>query len=1245
MMHLKIMKLIMMKQQLETICIALTASAFMAANAFAAVAADRPENTGTTEMPQGLWQAFSRARLLIEPVKDPSSGARFAGQNPANRLYFLFDEKGVTFKRGSDWSLGMQLESYGTRSNQQTFPTQKLHLDGNTVTLDRGDIQEWYINRAQGLEQGFTLADKPAGHTAGEDIVLKIQLSGDLEPRWQREGEKIAFYTEQSDYAFSYDKLLVVDANGKNLPAKMLLAQGQLQIQFDPTGAQWPVTVDPVVSVETKLVGADNDAATNDNFGYSVALSADTALIGALNDDCSVTILNCGSAYVFGTTGGGWVFQGKLTASDAINADFFGYSVALSADTALIGAFRDDCSATILDCGSAYVFTRTGSSWSQQAKLTASDAATYDYFGKSVALSADTALIGAYRDDCSATILDCGSAYVFTRTGSSWSQQAKLTASDAGAVDYFGDSVALDADTALIGASSDDCVAGANCGSAYVFTRSASIWSQQQKLTAADGAPNDFFGNSVALSAETALIGAYQDDDGATNSGSAYVFTRSGSNWSQQQKLSASDAATYDYFGKSVALSGDTALIGAYSDDDGGTDSGSAYVFNRSGSTWSQQQKLTASDATSSDYFGFSVALSADTALIGAILDDDGGTNSGSAYAFSRSGSTWAEERKLTAVNARALHFFGNAVALSGDTALIAAYSDDVGGWDRGSAYVFTRSGSTWSQQQKLTASDAADYDLFGYSVALAGDTVLIGAYQDDDGGTDSGSAYVYTRSGSTWSLQQKLTASDAAAYTYFGYSVALAGDTALIGSYEDDCSTTVVGCGSAYVYIRSGSTWSQQQKLTASDAAASDAFGYSVALSADTALIGAYQDDDGGTNSGSAYVFTRSGSTWSQQKKLTASDAAAGDQFGNSVALSVDAALIGAENTGIYRGSAYVFARTGSTWSQQQKLTATDGADYDYFGYSVALSANTVLIGAYTSNAGGYHSGSAYLYTWTGSAWSQQRKLLASVYWSDALFGSSVALSGDTALIGAMNTPCSNLGNYCGAAYLLHFACGYGKGLLANRWTMIGIPCDPGAANTVQDIFGDQLNPSRYYSRWILYKRDATTDAYSLLSLASPMALGEGYWIISLDATVWDVSGTETARDTSNANCITVDGCYVINLTPPGVGQPPRFNLIGHVFSFDVDWTDVRVEVNGTAYTPSGAKAAGYMEKSMWIYNGNGYDVFDDTTPGMEGTLMAQDGIWVEVFNGAAGKSIKLLVPVRNTFGSPPGPPPPTVP
>ncbi len=307
--------------------------------------------------------------------------------------------------------------------------------------------------------------------------------------------------------------------------------------------------------------------------------------------------------------------------------------------------------------------------------------------------------------------------------------------------------------------------------------------------------------------------------------------------------------------------------------------------------------------------------------------------------------TTWSQQAELTASDGTSNDYLGFSVAVSGTTALVGTYGKNN---FAGAAYVFVRSGSTWSQQAKLTAADGAANDRFGWSVAVSGGTALVGAPDKNSG---AGAAYMFVRSGTSWSQQAELTASDGAASDYFGYAVALNGSTALIGANGKDGSA-----GAAYVFVRSGTSWSQQAELTAADGAANDNFGQSVALSGGTALVGAYGNN---SNTGAAYVFVRSGTSWSQQAELTAADGAANDNFGQSVALSGTTALVGA-NGHNNAGAAYVFVRSRASWSQQAELTASDGAAGAYFGYAVALSGNSAVVGAPLKNSS---TGAAYVF------------------------------------------------------------------------------------------------------------------------------------------------------------------------------------------------------------------------------------------------------------------------------------------
>ena len=294
----------------------------------------------------------------------------------------------------------------------------------------------------------------------------------------------------------------------------------------------------------------------------------------------------------------------------------------------------------------------------------------------------------------------------------------------------------MDGDTAVAGALFDDDN-GSQSGAAYVFTRESGVWSQSAKLIASDGAAGDRFGASVAVDGDTAVAGAFGDADNGSDSGAAYVFTRESGVWSQSAKLTASNGARGDRFGWSVAVDGDTAVAGAYldDDDDHGSESGSAYVFTRESGVWSQSAKLTPSDGARGDRFGYSVAVDGDTAVAGA--------ESGSAYVFTRESGVWSQSAKLTPSDGAAGDYFGRSVAVDGDTAVAGAYLDDDNGSWSGSAYVFTRESGVWSQSAKLTPSDGAREDWFGWSVAVDGDTAVAGAVFDDDNGSESGSAYV----------------------------------------------------------------------------------------------------------------------------------------------------------------------------------------------------------------------------------------------------------------------------------------------------------------------------------------------------------------------------------------------------------------------------------------------------------------------------------------------------------------------
>lgn len=380
-------------------------------------------------------------------------------------------------------------------------------------------------------------------------------------------------------------------------------------------------------------------------------------------------------------------------------------------------------------------------------------------------------------------------------------------------------------------------------GLVLVSASSALAGQEAFKLLPSDGAANDFFGSSVAIDGGTAIVGVLEDDDNGLDSGSAYLFAVE--TGLMTTKLLANDGAAEDRFGGAVAIEGERAIVGASYDDDNGLDSGSAYLFDVT--TGQQIAKLLPNDGATADDFGTSVAISGSTAIVGAPRDDDNGINSGSAYLFDL--ATGQQIAKLLPSDGAAADLFGYSVAISGNTAIVSALGDDDNGADSGSVYLFDV--TTGQPLAKLLPSDGALGDRFGVSVAASGTTAIVGAYHDDDNGTSSGSAYLFDLTNGQQLV--KLLPSDGEAWDYFGRTVAIDGSTAIVGVYGDDENGSF--SGSAYLFALT-TTGPQITKLLPSDGAGNNLFGFSVSISGGMAIVGAILDDDNGHESGSAYLF-----------------------------------------------------------------------------------------------------------------------------------------------------------------------------------------------------------------------------------------------------------------------------------------------------------------------------------------------------------------------------------------------------
>ncbi len=725
------------------------------------------------------------------------------------------------------------------------------------------------------------------------------------------------------------------------------------------------------------------------DFGQSIAVSGDTLAVGAAG-------FEQGLVYVYVRNDNVWSLEQTLSPQGVVSTGsgsagdpgaYFGYSISIHDNTIAVGARWEDISEAYQDAGAAYIFTRSGTVWTQQQRI----AGIYEdaEFGFGVAITNDRLVVSEPKFQGGAVTVG-GQVRVYTRSGAIWelTQTIKGPSFDAfNSNATFGSCVAISNDHLVVGAPTSD----GNVGAAYVYdwayeeATGAYTATSEQKLIPTDGAANGFFGQSVALSEDMALIGRRHAGESGSGNGAAYVFRRSSEDWAQEHKVIAPDGESNDRFGRSVAADNGRFAVGADPQDH----KGYVYVYDDC-----RECSLCGNDLfDEGEECDDGNATDGDGCSSGCLTETCGPAGFGSECILSGT--------EIAPVDDGGPNAFGQSIAISGDTLVVGSEKEDcsVGGIGCGAAYVYVRTGGVWTEQQKLTASDGNAGDLFGNSVSISGDTIVVASVFDDAPYFNSGSAYVYTRSGGVWTEQQKLTASDGAESDIFGHSVAINGDTIAVGANSDDDNGG--HSGSVYVFVRSGGVWTEQQKLIASDGNAGDSFGFRVAIHGDSILVGAPNQDESGNNGGAAYLFTRVGTVWTQEAKLMPSDGEDYAYYGQSVAIDADALAVGAPVINGYNGAAYVYTREGIMWAEQ-KLTAGVGIEFARFGYSVSLVDEILVVGAIGESFGGDVTGAVYVYNLVDGLWAEQHKLIRPGGVHNDNFGVRVAVEGNTIAVGA---------------------------------------------------------------------------------------------------------------------------------------------------------------------------------------------------------------------------------------------------
>lgn len=705
----------------------------------------------------------------------------------------------------------------------------------------------------------------------------------------------------------------------------------------------------------------------------------------------------------------------KIIGSNSDDYDELGFSAAVDGNAAVVGAWKAEGAVAL--SGAAYVLRRNhggAEAWGEVALLAAADGDVYDLFGGAVAIDGDTVVVGAPSADGVST--DTGAVYIFERNvggADAWGQVAKLVAADGVTLDSFGGSVAIDGDIIVVGAR-DHTAAATRSGAAYVFRRNqggAGAWGQLVKLTASDASSDNAFGHSVAISADTVVVGANQDT-------SAYVFERNAGGadaWGEVRVLTGSDLA-HRSFGVSIAIDGDTLVVGGHSS----LEPGAAWVFERNAGgadMWGEVQRLGASDASVMDFFGATVAISGGAVLVGASRSDAAAADAGAAYLFERNAGgadAWGEMQRITASDPADEDFYGSAVALDGGTAVVGAVRDDGAGPSSGAAYVLAPCGGDageWSETTEILNPDAADYDGFGNAVDVSDEILAVGVQEDDNGG---GSVYLFGRNqggADVWGQVGRLTGSDVGTFPWlwFGCSVGISGDTVVVGASARDSYT-----GAAYLFTRNHGgpdAWGEVTKLTRA-VSQSDWYGGAVALDGDVAVVGAHRHTGTLAQEGAAYVFGRNSGgpdSWGLVTPLAPSVPSNYGKFGTSIAVDGDLIVVGAPDThSVNEGSVYVFARNQGgpgAWGEVARVTASDGDPLDVFGTSVALSGGTLVVGApYDDTVNGMNTGSVYVFERNhggADAWGEVAMLTAPGGAVGDEFGHALSFDGSTLLVG----------------------------------------------------------------------------------------------------------------------------------------------------------------------------------------------------------------------------------------------------
>ena len=711
-------------------------------------------------------------------------------------------------------------------------------------------------------------------------------------------------------------------------------------------------------------------SAYSHDFGGAVAAYDSHVVVGAQNDSGATS--SSGSAYYYNWDGTSWIEE-ELTTSSTQDGDRFGAAVDITDSRIIVGAPATIYGGGTTSPGAAYIFMRNGSSWDEH-QLIPSNGQAADGFGFSVSIEGDRAVVGSpFADPLG---FSSGAIYIFEYNGTNWVETSIPLASDGVSSDRFGTSVSLESDRIVVGANNDDNNGFSDSGSVYVYDWDGTIWGET-KIIASDGGDNHYYGSSVSVAGDRIVVGAYRATGVVATSGAAYVYDYDGTSWVETGKLFDINGSANDNFGSSVDLDFNQLAVGAFFKDNiNGQDAGEAYLYTYDGSTWTESNFI-ASDGDLQSYFGYAVAISTDYFIAGATGVNDIAPFAGATYMYVTDGITWTEYKNSPADYGEYLSF-GRSVDIDNDRFVVGANQRFPSGqtFGPGKAWLYEYDGSSWTEQE-FNPTNGQFADNYGHVVSVSGDRFVVGAPYDDEQDNNAGAVYIYDYDGSSW-VETKLFDSDLIGGGGFGWDLSLSGDTLIVGTLDER----------AYIYFWNGTTWVED--IITPTGGSFGAFGQSVDILDDRAIIGAYFTDNQFSADGAALIFDYDGTSWIQSTILYPANPSNTGNFGADVAITQDHVMIGGS---LYADRVWFYDFDGTNWNEHEFSVSLNGNRNP-----VAIDGNRAVLGS--DNVGGF--GEIFTFQWFGECWVEEGTMQSESPYDNNQFGNAVAMDDDRMLIGA---------------------------------------------------------------------------------------------------------------------------------------------------------------------------------------------------------------------------------------------------